>query len=97
MLAVVAYDIATAACGGERRLRKVERICRKWGTPVQNSVYECLLDAGQLLELKDALTRTIDPGHDSVRFYLLGNHYLSRVELIGLDRVAWDRQAGIIA
>ena len=32
---------------GKRRLRKVAKMCVNYGQRVQNSVFECLLDASQ--------------------------------------------------
>lgn len=54
------------------------------GQRVQNSVFECLLDAAQYAVLKAELTALIDPALDSLRFYQLGNNYKSKVEHIGV-------------
>lgn len=53
MLVVIVYDISTAEAGGQKRLRKVARLCRDWGISVQDSVYECELDASQYRSLKE--------------------------------------------
>jgi len=50
---------------------------------VQNSVFECEVDAGQLLKLKDRLIRLLDPETDSLRFYNLGNNGSDKVEHYG--------------
>lgn len=50
MLVVIVYDISTAEAGGQKRLRKVARLCRDWGISVQDSVYECELDASQYMK-----------------------------------------------
>jgi CRISPR-associated protein Cas2 len=39
-----------------------------------------VLDAAQLLLVKDKLLKIIDPATDSLRFYTLGNNYKSKVE-----------------
>ena len=54
------------------------------GQRVQNSVFECILDAAQYVILKAQLTALIDPAQDSLRFYQLGNNYQTKVEHVGL-------------
>jgi len=84
MLVLVTYDVNTSTKTGQRRLRKVAKTCVNHGQRVQNSVFECLLDAAQYTEFKAALSALIDPLADSLRFYQLGNNYKTKVEHIGL-------------
>ena len=83
MLVLVTYDVNTETAAGRKRLRKVAKICVNHGQRVQNSVFECLLDAAQYVTFKAELTALIDPETDSLRFYRLGNQYKTRVEHIG--------------
>ena len=96
MLFVIVYDISTAEAGGHKRLRKVARLCRDWGISVQDSVYECELDASQYRSLKEKLGGLIQPDRDSIRFYLLGNRFQRRIETLGRERVQWDRETYVI-
>lgn len=80
---LVTYDVATTTNSGQRRLRKVAKICENYGLRVQNSVFECIVDATQFKQLKIQLTNTIEVETDSIRFYRLGNNYQSKVEHIG--------------
>lgn len=96
MLVVVAYDISTSGSDGRKRLRKVARICGNWGVSVQDSVYECELDAEQYRSLREKLGGLIHPGCDSIRFYLLGNRFQRRIETLGRERVLWDRETYVI-
>ena len=96
MLVVIVYDISTAEAGGQKRLRKVARLCRDWGISVQDSVYECELDASQYRSLKEKLGGLIQPDRDSIRFYLLGNRFQRRIETLGRERVQWDRETYVI-
>lgn len=57
---------------GKRRLRNVAKMCVNYGQRVQNSVFECLLDASQYAVFKAKLLELIDPKTDSLRFYQLG-------------------------
>lgn len=84
MLVLITYDVNTETSAGRRRLRKVAKKCVDHGQRVQNSVFECLLDAAQFAVLKSELTALIDPELDSLRFYQLGNSYQSKVEHIGV-------------
>lgn len=84
MLVLVTYDVNTETAAGRRRLRKVAKVCVDYGQRVQNSVFECLLDAAQYTMFKAKLTELIDSESDSLRFYQLGNHYKSKVEHVGL-------------
>ena len=83
MLVLVTYDVNTETAAGRKRLRKVAKACVDHGQRVQNSVFECLLDAAQYAVFKAQLTALIDPDADSLRFYQLGNNYKTRVEHIG--------------
>lgn len=96
MMVVVAYDVETTHASGKKRLSKVRRTCAEWGGAVQDSVYECELDAEQYRALRERLEAAIIPETDSVRFYLLGNHYQKRIESVGRQRVQWDRETFVI-
>lgn len=83
MLVLVTYDVSTQNTAGRVRLRKVAKKCVNYGQRVQNSVFECILDASQLLLLKDQLKSLINEEEDSLRFYYLGNNYQTKVEHFG--------------
>ena len=82
---VITYDVNTTEAGGAARLRKVARLCERYGMRVQSSVFEVLVDAAQLVHLKDGLARIIDPELDSIRFYRLGNSYWNKIETMGRE------------
>ena len=83
MLMLVTYDVNTATPAGEKRLRRVAKLCEKYGIRVQNSVFEVLVDGAQLVKLKAGLSELIDEEEDSVRFYRLGNSYEQKIETMG--------------
>ena len=83
MLVLITYDVNTETAEGRRRLRRVAKLCVDYGQRVQNSVFECLLDAAQYASLKARLIAEIDPDQDSLRFYLLGSAYRQKVEQAG--------------
>ena len=83
MLILITYDVSTTTSGGRKRLRQVAKICQNYGQRVQNSVFECIVDATQFTSLKIELTGIIDQKSDSLRFYQLGNNYKNKVTHIG--------------
>ena len=83
MLVLVTYDVNTQDAEGKKRLRNVAKKCVAHGQRVQNSVFECILDAAQYKQLRADLTALIDVQRDSLRFYTLGNRYADKVEHIG--------------
>ena len=84
MLVLITYDVNTETEAGRKRLRKVAKECVNYGQRVQNSVFECEMDAAKCRQVKEILTGLIDPKKDSLRFYYLGNHYQNKVEHIGV-------------
>ena len=84
MLVLINYDVNTQTPAGRARLRKVAKQCTNYGQRVQNSVFECILDAAKVREVKEKLIRLIDEENDSLRFYYLGNNYKNKVEHIGI-------------
>lgn len=83
MLVLITYDVCTTDAPGRKRLRQVARQCVNYGQRVQNSVFECILDAGQYLLLRHTLEALIDPCQDSLRFYQLGDRYQAKVDHVG--------------
>ena len=83
MLVLITYDVSTQDAAGARRLCNVAKACVAHGQRVQNSVFECLLSEAQFSELRHRLEQLIDPESDSLRFYLLGNHYENKVVHVG--------------
>ena len=83
MLVLITYDVNTEDSAGKRRLRKISKRCLDYGQRVQNSVFECVLDASQCKRLQNDLSKIIDPEKDSLRFYYLGNNYKTKVEHFG--------------
>lgn len=83
MLVLITYDVNTADPAGRKRLRQVAKQCVNYGQRVQNSVFECLLDAAQSRKVEHLLEKLIDPEKDSLRFYYLGDRYHTKIKHIG--------------
>jgi len=86
MVVVVAYDVNTETKEGQKRLRRVAKLCVNYGQRVQNSVFEILIDYAKWLSFKAKLEAEIDPAKDSLRYYFLGKNWKRKVESCGVDR-----------
>lgn len=83
ILVLITYDVNTESEGGKKRLRKVAKQCVNYGRRVQNSVFECVMDAAKCRQVKAILEEIIDKEKDSLRFYYLGDNYHKKIEHIG--------------
>jgi CRISPR-associated protein Cas2 len=86
MLITITYDVETCTEGGQRRLRRVAKLCKDYGQRVQNSVFECNLDSAQFVTLKAKLLKEIDMDKDSLRFYKLGTKWENKIEHYGVKQ-----------
>ena len=73
---VVVYDISN-----DRRRTKLHNALLNYGTPVQYSVFECLLEKEGLARMKRAIGKVIRPRIDRVRYYYLCQKCLKKVEI----------------
>ena len=87
MLVLITYDVNTETAAGKARLRKVAKQCVNYGTRVQNSVFECIMDAAKCREVKQILGNIIDKEKDSLRFYYLGDKYKTKIEHFGVKKI----------
>ena len=84
MYIVLVYDVSRAE-NGARRWSRIFKICKKYLTHIQNSVFEGELSKGQLAQLQKELKEYIDKELDSVIIFK------SRQEK-WLDKEFWGRK-----
>ena len=84
MMVLITYDVNTGDAGGRKRLRQIAKQCVNYGQRVQNSVFECVVDAAQCKKLQATLLTLMDASKDSLRFYYLGNKYQTKIEHFGV-------------
>jgi CRISPR-associated protein Cas2 len=77
-LYVIAYDISS-----DRRRTKVHKTLCGFGKWTQYSVFECFLNAKELVLLHERLRVQIRADEDSVRFYPLCQTCCAKVETVG--------------
>ncbi len=87
MFVLVTYDVSTVDAAGRKRLHDVAKICIRNGRRVQNSVFECLIDAARYRAFRYELEQIINSETDSLRFYELGNNYQKRIIHVGAKGV----------
>lgn len=86
---IVCYDIANP-----KRLRRVEKAVKAFGSRIQLSVFECLLDPIRLQQLRKNLGEVINSDHDQVMFLSLGpeaGNSNFRIDTLGLPYVERSR------
>jgi len=88
---VVAYDIPD-----DRRRQRLHHRLEGFGTPVQYSVFECLLEAKDVARLKRAVARTISKRKDHVRYYYLCAACQKRIETTLGAEVVHEEDALIV-
>jgi CRISPR-associated protein Cas2 len=93
---VVTYDVDTTTPEGERRLRKVAKICEAHGHRVQKSVFEVVCREADKVRLIASLQSVIHPGQDSIRVYRLPTGALDEVEHLGRPRAVDPRGPFVI-
>ena len=89
MMVLITYDVCTEDKLGKRRLRRIAKECMNYGQRVQNSVFECDVDAAQCKMLQHKLINIMDQDQDSLRFYYLGNNYKTKIEHFG-NQITYD-------
>ena len=83
MFYLISYDVATATPAGQKRLRRVARLCENHGIRVQQSVFECSMPTELYLSFKAALSKLNDPEQDSLRIYPMGERMRDKVVHLG--------------
>ena len=75
---LVTYDISN-----DKRRTKLHNALLNHGTPVQYSVFECLLDEKGEKAMRQAVKKVIRPRKDHVRLYYLCESCLKKVKTTG--------------
>ena len=67
---LVTYDVDTTTPAGRRRLRRVARLCEKYGQRVQQSVFEVVIAQTEYVHFRASLQELITE-YDNPRIYTL--------------------------
>lgn len=82
---MITYDIAD-----DKRRQRVARALSGFGVRIQYSVFECRLDAREVENLRQRVSRLIDEECDCVRWYPLCRPCYGRIMQQGDGKVAQD-------
>ena len=77
-LYLVVYDISN-----DKRRTKLHYRLLDYGTPVQYSVFECLLDPKTKVKMQKMVNKTIKPRKDSLRIYCICADCAEKAEIVG--------------
>jgi CRISPR-associated protein Cas2 len=88
---LVVYDISN-----DKRRTRLHNALLDFGTPVQYSVFECLLTREEQDKMRRKVMKTIRPRKDQVRFYPLCANCLKGVELTSGKEVLSPGPASIV-
>ena len=88
---VVVYDISN-----DRRRTRLHNRLQDYGSSVQYSVFECILDAKQLARMKRMIKRTIKEQKDQVRIYHLCEACLKKTWLSRASAEVLDDPSAIV-
>lgn len=93
---LITYDVDTTDRQGERRLRRVAKICEGFGHRVQKSVFEVVCDPAERLRLEASLRDVLNETTDSVRIYQLDKGTFGKAQHLGAAINAAHREPWII-
>lgn len=84
MFVILVYDVQ------EKRVAKALKICRKYLTWVQNSVFEGNIGEANLKKLMIEMKKVIDIHSDSVIIYRFNSLNYSKRQVIGVEKNSQD-------
>lgn len=88
---LVVYDLSN-----DRRRTKLHEALLDFGTPVQYSVFECLLEPGEVTKMKKRLGKIARPKTDNLRYYTICQECLAKVETIGGPEVLREHPQAVV-
>jgi CRISPR-associated protein Cas2 len=91
MFVTVAYDVVD-----DRKRARLSKALSEYGRRVQKSVFECEVDEGQYLRMRERVEKEIDPEEDSVRYYPLCARCLGNIQVYGLGVVREEEEVVIV-
>lgn len=88
---LVVYDISN-----DKRRTKLHNALLDFGTPVQYSVFECLLGEKEEARLRKKISKVIRPRKDNVRYYFLCAKCVKQVEVTSGKDVLSNEPTAIV-
>lgn len=88
---LVVYDITN-----NKRRNRVHKLLLGYGTPVQYSVFECLITTDEKKELEKKIRKRIKPQLDHVRFYRICGACQKEISIMGRSEVTEDKSSFVV-
>lgn len=88
---IISYDIVDT-----KRRNLVSKCLENYGTRVQYSVFECLIDNQRFSLLHSELDKIIKKDEDSIRFYTLCSMCEKKISIIGQGEVTKDQDVYVV-
>lgn len=88
---LVVYDVSH-----NRRRAKLHNALKNFGTPVQYSVFECLLTPKETKKMNRAVNKIIKPRLDRVRYYPICQACLKGVDITSGPEVLHETAAIVV-
>ncbi len=88
---VVVYDISN-----NKRRVKLHTALMNYGSPVQYSVFECLLEKDEYIKMKQIVRKIIRPRLDHVRYYPMCAACRDKIEVIGRTEVVAEKELIVV-
>ncbi len=88
---LVCYDIKD-----NKRRTNVFKKMRNYGTRVQFSVFECIIDEKMLEKMIKEMLEIINEDEDSIRIYNIPESYKKFIKILGVGEVVRDEKYFIV-
>lgn len=88
---IVVYDISD-----DRRRTRLHDLLEDYGTPVQYSVFECLVTDKQLAQMQRRVRSKIKVTQDAVRYYRLCETCRAKIEVTSVGKAVTKETTEII-
>ena len=88
---VVVYDISN-----NKQRVKLHTALMNYGSPVQYSVFECLLEKDEYIKMKQIVRKIIRPRLDHVRYYPMCAACRGKIEVIGRTEVVAEKELIVV-
>lgn len=88
---LVVYDISN-----NKRRNRVHKLLLDYGTPVQYSVFECLITTDEREKLEELMKKRIKPQLDHVRFYRICGSCQKEISILGRFEVTEDKNVFVV-
>ena len=88
---IVVYDISN-----DKRRTKLHKKLKDYGSPVQYSVFECVLDSDEIRRMKQEIRRIIRPRLDHVRYYTVCSACRKKIEVSGSREITAEPEVIIV-